>query len=189
VGRAHLEAPESRRDEFVKPYFRKAKANTVVAIVKGREPARIMIAIGNKKDDRWHLQIVQRWVVQYNFYVNDERWGPMFVRMCPYLPFSARVCLNQHHWLARRMREEGIGFQQCTNAFLRCANPARLQELCDSLTPRSVDLRPEMARHFYTLLHPVRTQARRLSASALFRPGRVLRQPDLPPPRGVGPNG
>jgi hypothetical protein len=32
----------------------------------------------------------------------------MFVRICPYLPFSARVCLNQHHWLANRMREEGI---------------------------------------------------------------------------------
>jgi hypothetical protein len=43
--------------------------------------------------------------VQYNFYINDERWGRMFVRMCPYLPFSARVCLNQHHWLAVRMRE------------------------------------------------------------------------------------
>ena len=131
-----LEAPESRRDEFIKPYFRKAKPDTVVAIVKGREPARIMIAIGNKKDDRWHLQIAQRWVVHYNFYVNDKRWGPMFVRMCPYLPFSARVCLNQHHWLAQRMQEEGIDFQQCTNAFLRCANPARLQQLSDSLTPR-----------------------------------------------------
>jgi hypothetical protein len=133
-----LEAPESRRDEFIRPYFRKAKLNQVVAILKGREPARIMIAIGNKKDDRWHLQIAQRWVVQYNFYINDERWGPMFVRMCPYLPFSARVCLNQHHWLAQRMREEGIDFQQCTNAFLRCAKPARLQELSDSLAPRDL---------------------------------------------------
>jgi hypothetical protein len=133
-----LEAPQSRRDEFVKPYFRKVKPNQVVAILKGREPARIMIAIGNKQDDRWHLQIAQRWVVQYNFYVNDERWGPMFVRMCPYLPFSARVCLNQHHWLAGRMREEGIDFQQCTNAFLRCADPVRLQNLSDSLTARDL---------------------------------------------------
>ena len=58
----------------------------------------------------------------------------MFVRMCPYLPFSARVCLNQHHWLANRMREEGIRFQQCANAFLKCAAPKRLQELADSLT-------------------------------------------------------
>jgi hypothetical protein len=133
-----LEAPDDRRDKFLDPYFRKAKPNQVVAIVKGREPARIMTAIGNHKENRWHLQIAQRWVVQYNFYVNDEHWGRMFVRMCPYLPFSARVCLNQHYWLAARMRAEGIDFQQCTNAFLKCANPARLQELADSLTARDL---------------------------------------------------
>ena len=82
-----LEAPPDRRDKFMDPYFRKAKPNQVVAIIKGREPARITIAIGNKKDNRWHLQIAPRWVVQYSFYVNDDRWGRMFVRMCPYLPF------------------------------------------------------------------------------------------------------
>ena len=66
-----VEAPRGRRDEFVDPYFRRAKPDQVVAILKAREPARIMIAIGNKKDNRWHLQIAQRWVMQYNFYVND----------------------------------------------------------------------------------------------------------------------
>src|SRR5947199_7089671 len=133
-----VEAPKGRRDEFVGPYFKGAKPDQVVVILKAREPARIMTAIGDKKLNRWHLQIAQRWVVQYNFYVNDERWGRMFVRICPYLPFSARVCLNQHYWLAARMREEGIDFQQCTNAFLKCAHPARLQELADSLTTRDV---------------------------------------------------
>lgn len=62
----------------------------------------------------------------------------MFVRRCPYFPFSARVGLNQHHGLAIRLREEGIDFQQCTNAFLQCGNPARLQELADSLTTRDL---------------------------------------------------
>ncbi len=64
--------------------------------------------------------------------------GPMFVRMCPYFPFSARICLNQHHWLANRMREEGIPFRQCTNAFLSCGDPKRLQELADSLTAQDL---------------------------------------------------
>ena len=93
-----------------------------------------MTAIGDKKLNRWHLQIADRWIVQYNLYVNDQRWGRIFVRICPYLPFSARVCLNQHHWLANRMREEGLDFQQCSNAFLRCGSPERLQELADTLT-------------------------------------------------------
>ena len=32
------------------------------------------------------------------------------------------------------MREEGIDFEQCSNAFRKCAAPKRLQELADSLT-------------------------------------------------------
>jgi hypothetical protein len=133
-----LEAPKGRRDEFVEPYFRGAEPDQVAVILKAREPARIMTAIGDRRANRWHLQIAERWVVQYNFYVNDRRWGRMFVRMCPYLPFSARVCLNQHHWLANRMREAGVDFQQCSNAFLRCASPERLQKLADTLTPEDL---------------------------------------------------
>ena len=97
-----------------------------------------MTAIGDKVANRWHLQFAQRWVIQYNFYINDRNWGRMFVRVCPYLPFSARICLNQHHWLANRMGEKGIGFKQTANAFLKCAVPDRLQELANSLTPRDL---------------------------------------------------
>ncbi|HEV2183538.1 MAG TPA: hypothetical protein VGR39_07630 [Candidatus Acidoferrales bacterium] len=133
-----LEAPKGRRDNFMDAYFQRAKADEVVAILRAREPARILIANGNKKEDRWHLQLAQRWVIQYNFYINDARWGRMFVRVCPYFPFSARVCLNQHYWLANRMREERIHFQQCSNAFSMCSDAKRLQELSDSLSARDL---------------------------------------------------
>ena len=73
-----------------------------------------------------------------NFYINDRRWGRMFVRICPYLPFSARVCLNQHHWLANSLRSEGIDFEQRSNAFLKCSRPRKLQEMADSLTARDL---------------------------------------------------
>jgi hypothetical protein len=72
-----LDAPEGRRDDFVDPYFKHAKKDQVVVVLKAREPARIMIAIGS--EDRWHLQLAQRWIVQYNFYINDPNWGRMFV--------------------------------------------------------------------------------------------------------------
>jgi hypothetical protein len=133
-----LTAPaEQRRDRFVDPYFRRAQPDEVVVILKAREPARILVAIG--KDDRWHLQYARRWVDQYNFYLFDRDWGRMFVRLCPYFPFSARVCLNQHHWLANRLRAEGISFRQCGNAFLTCRNPIRLQQLADALTARDLE--------------------------------------------------
>jgi hypothetical protein len=133
-----IDAPKGRRDEFVEPYFRGAKPDQPVVIIKAREPARIMTAIGDRTANRWHLQIADRWVIQYNFYINDRQWGRMFIRLCPYLPFSARICLNQHHWLANKMRAESIAFKQCSNAFVTCAKPERLQELADSLTPRDL---------------------------------------------------
>jgi len=133
-----IDAPaEERRDAFVAPYFRRAEADHVVVILKAREPARILVAIG--QDDRWHLEYKRRWVVQYNFYLLDREWGRMFVRVCPYFPFSARLCLNQHHWLARRLEAEGIAVRQAGNMFLTCSDPTRLQTLADSLTPHDLE--------------------------------------------------
>src|SRR5712671_6129560 len=44
-----VEAPKGRRDEFVDPYFKGAGPDQIVIILKAREPARIMTAIGDKK--------------------------------------------------------------------------------------------------------------------------------------------
>jgi hypothetical protein len=137
-----LDAPaEQRRDRYVDPYFRRAEPDQVVVILKAREPARYLVAIG--KDDRWHLEFKRRWPIQYSFYLLDREWGRMFVRVCPYFPFSARLCLNQHHWLARRMAAEGLAFRQPRtpgpNFFLSCHDPGRLQTLANSLTPRDLE--------------------------------------------------
>jgi hypothetical protein len=158
-----VEAPKGRRDDFVDPYFKRACPDAVVVILKAREPARIMTAVGDSKANRWHLQIANRWVVQYNFYINDRQWGRMFVRICPSLPFSARVCLNQHHWLANRMR---------------------VRRLAHPLGP--VDLQPKVAGASYPVLYRKGAGAIRLPASAVLLAGRVLRQPHLPSPRGTG---
>jgi len=45
----------------------------VVAILKAREPARILMANGSKDDESPYLELKQRWVNQYNFYLNDSR--------------------------------------------------------------------------------------------------------------------
>jgi hypothetical protein len=162
-----IEAPEEeRRDDFVLKYLQDAQADQVAVILKGREPARILVAIGGKDNHSPHLEFKQRWVNQYNFYLNDKHWGPMFVRMCPYFPFSARVCLNQHYWLAIRMRQESIDFQQCKNAFLRCSNPERLQELADSLTTRDL-LR--CAQKWLAALTPFFSAAERRQAGCWHR--------------------
>ena len=90
-----VEDPKGRRDKFVEPYFQKAQPDQMRVIIKAREPAGIMTAVG--AGQKWHLETKYRWVQQYNFYLQDSEWGPMFVRVCQYFPFSARICLNQHY--------------------------------------------------------------------------------------------
>ena len=165
--------PKGRRDELVAPRFPKAVPDQVVAIIKAREPTGILTAIG--KEQNGHLEMKWRWVDQYNFYVNDRHWGPMFVRVCPYFPFSARVCLNQHDWLAQCLRQRAIRFRQSSNAFLSCSDPEALQQLADSLTPDDlIVLLPKMAGPFHTLLPPRGAPTRRSSAPFVFCPNRVL---------------
>jgi hypothetical protein len=64
-----IQDPPAGRDDFLDRYFRSAQPDQIVAIIKAREPATIMTAIG--KDARWHLERKRRWVEQYNFYVKE----------------------------------------------------------------------------------------------------------------------
>ena len=159
-----LDPPAARRDDFVAPYFKHAKTDQVVLILKAREPARIMTAIGQAA--RWHLQLAYRWIMQYSFYLCDRYWGRMFVRICPYLPFSGRVCLNQHHWLANKLQDQGIDFEQQANAFLRCTQPKKLQELADSLTPHDL---LTCGQKWLTALTPFFTENERKHAGCQHR--------------------
>lgn len=108
----------------------------IAVILKARENARVAVSFPRQGD---HVELLNRFVQQYYFYLQDRDFGRMFVRVCPYFPFSARICLNGHEWLACRMREEGIAFEQCANALRSCADPARLQELADRFSAADIE--------------------------------------------------
>src|SRR5436309_6576461 len=81
-----LDAPEGRRDEFVQPYFKAAKPDQVVCILKAREPARIITAIGNKKENRWHLELKATRGRSIQLLHQRRRLGP---HLCADLPVLA----------------------------------------------------------------------------------------------------
>lgn len=160
-----LDEPDGRRDDFMEAYFTDARPDQIVGIIKAREPSRILVSIG-KKNGPCHLEFKRRWVNQFNFYLNDRDFGRMFVRVCPYFPFAARIYINQHHWLAHRMRQEGIRFRQCANAFVRCSNPKRLQQLADALLPYDLIT---CAQKWLTCLVPFFTAKERASTACQHR--------------------
>jgi hypothetical protein len=79
-------------------------------------------------------------VNHYYFYILDRDWGPGFIKFSTYAPFNVRVCLNGHEWVKQQLPQQRVGFQALDNGFLSCEDPTALQEICDSLGPKDVDL-------------------------------------------------
>jgi hypothetical protein len=77
-------------------------------------------------------------VNHYYFYLQDEEFGPAFIKVCSYIPYPIKVCLNGHEWAKQQLRKEGIVFEILDNGFLSCADPERLQMVCNELGPEQI---------------------------------------------------
>jgi hypothetical protein len=78
-------------------------------------------------------------VNHYYFYLQDVDWGPAFIKIGTYLPYPIKICLNGHEWVKQQLRQAQIPFTSLDNGFLSCAEPNRLQTICDQLRPRDID--------------------------------------------------
>lgn len=77
-------------------------------------------------------------VNHYYFYLLDEDFGPAFIKVCSYAPYTGKVCINGHEWAKRQARKQGLEFDALDNGFLSCDEPARLQAICDELGPEQI---------------------------------------------------
>ena len=78
-------------------------------------------------------------VNQYYFYIIDREFGPGFIKLSSYAPFGGRVCLNGHEWAKCQLRKAGVTFEPLSNGFLSCAEPERLQRICDRLDANDIE--------------------------------------------------
>jgi hypothetical protein len=49
------------------------------------------------------------------------------------------LCLNGHEWAKRQLDKRRIAYEALDNGFLCCAEPAKLQKICDALGPEDVE--------------------------------------------------
>lgn len=78
-------------------------------------------------------------VNHYYFYILDRDFGPLFIKLCPYFPYTGEVCLNGHEWAKRALDQGGIGYTALDNGIESCAEPKRLQRICNGLGPRQIE--------------------------------------------------
>ena len=65
-------------------------------------------------------------------------FGPFFLKFCTYFPYPAKLCLNGHEYAKRQLAREGIAFQALDNGVHNCADPQRLQQICDGLSAETI---------------------------------------------------
>jgi hypothetical protein len=129
--------PNVRRHDWVGPYFDQLGTRTGTAVIlKAREQARVVVSFPSRKH---HLETATRLVNLYYFYLRDPHCGRLFLRVCPYFPFNAQLCLNGHEYLAQQLRQQGSAFRQQDNALLDCDDPQRLQQLADAFGPADIN--------------------------------------------------
>jgi hypothetical protein len=77
-------------------------------------------------------------VNHYYFYLQDANWGPAFIKIGTYVPYPIKICLNGHEWVKQQLHRAHIPFTSLDNGFLWCADPVRLQTICDQIRPRDI---------------------------------------------------
>ena len=75
----------------------------------------------------------------YYFYLCDRDFGPIFAKVCSYFPYTMRLYVNGHEYAKHQLEHEGIAYEALDNGFLSCANPGRLQEICDGLDAAKIE--------------------------------------------------
>jgi hypothetical protein len=135
---------DDRKLDHVRPYFEAAERDGrlgVVAIVACQEfqwvfSARNRAAPGKVVSFEFFRE--ERRVGIYYFYILDPEFGPGFIKIGTYAPYSAKVWLNRHEWVKRQALRAGIGYTELENGFRSCSDPVRLQAICDTLGPHHI---------------------------------------------------
>ena len=152
-----------RKDDVTQEYrsrFSKSEGIVVVGKAQEKTPVFRTEKRRNPQTGRTYPWIVRTtaMVNHYYFYGIDEDFGPFFLKFCTYFPYNAKLCINGHEYVKRQLAKEGIAFEALDNGILKCADPRRLQQLCDGLSATKIDalLRKWLAR----LPHPFTSKDR-----------------------------
>jgi hypothetical protein len=152
-----------RKDDVTQEYrsrFSRSEGIVVVGKAQEKTPVFRTEKRRNPETGRTYPWIVRTtaMVNHYYFYGIDEDFGPFFIKFCTYFPYNAKLCINGHEYVKRQLAKEEIAFEALDNGILNCANPRRLQQLCDGLSAAKIDalLRKWLAR----LPHPFTSKDR-----------------------------
>jgi hypothetical protein len=129
---------DDRKLDHVRPYLEATRTPGVVAIVVAQEFQWVFTGSDRSPKPgvvRFDFLKAERRVTTYYFYVLDPEFGPGFIKICSYFPYPTKVWVNGHEWAKRQAQGAGLAYRELANGFAACADPERLQAICDRLGP------------------------------------------------------
>src|SRR5450432_2381173 len=146
-----------RKDDVAADYRKKFTAQEgVLFIGKAQEKTSVFRTERrrNEQTGATYPWLVRSTAMVNHFYVYcmDRDFGPFFLKFCTYFPYNAKLCLNGHEYVKQQLANRGIGYQALDNGILSCADPKRVQALCDGLSAEKID--GLLRKWFRKLPHP-----------------------------------
>jgi len=138
----HFEKDQRKDELFAERLGRFERDEGVVFIGVAQEKAHVMRVGQRQRQGGKTYAWITKGTAMVNhvyFYCVDRDFGPFFLKFCTYFPYPAKLCLNGHEYAKQQLRAEGIAFTALDNGFLECAEPKRLQTICDELSPELID--------------------------------------------------
>jgi hypothetical protein len=71
----------------------------------------------------------------------------VFIEVCAYFPYPAKVWANGHEWVKRQAERAGPGFTALSNGFASRDDPAALQVICDRLQSGTTEVFTQLWLH------------------------------------------
>lgn len=132
-----------RKEDVATRYRRRFKKQEgVVFIGVAQEKAKSFRAKKQCRGKWVHFEYTRQsvFVNHYYFYIQDRQFGPMFIKVCWYAPWTMKLCLNGHEWAKCQAKRQGLKFESLDNGFLSCSEPDWLKRICRGLDAGRIEV-------------------------------------------------
>jgi hypothetical protein len=134
---AYLASAQASKEDIAQAWVKKDQIQVgLVCVLSCVEICRTFSIRRDRESQKLKLLPQERKCLHLYFYYLDREFGLMHIRLQTWLPLTIQVCLNGREWLARRMQQEGITYEQKDNCFTLVADLPRAQALLDELVVR-----------------------------------------------------
>jgi len=155
------------KEDVARPYqLAAAREGRCGVVLVGKAQERVSAWVGHQDRNprsgrrvRFSYSRQSRVPDHWYFYLWDDDWGPVLVKMCPFAPYPLWINANGHEWTKRQLAKAGIDFVALDNGLRSVADPPAAAKLSARLG--AGHLRAAIGRWLSWLPNPLLPRDRR----------------------------